>query len=207
MWFLRIFFDQLYHTFAWSYDFVASVVSCGRWSGWVTSVIPFIQGEGVLELGIGTGNLQKALAASGFQTFGVDESRQMLRIAKKRAARHNLNPRLLRARSEALPLAANSVDTIVATFPSEYIFQPETLHACRRVLRPGGRLVVLLGVQVGGNGVRNRLLLILYHVTGQGTPDLAVLEKSLAGLAKYGFKASVEPLLFKQDTLTVIIGV
>ncbi len=207
MWFLRIFFHQLYHTFAWSYDLVAAIVSGGRWKKWVTSVIPYIEGKTVLELGVGTGNLQLALAASGFQAFGVDESRQMLRIAKKRISGDSFNPLVMRARAEALPLPADSVDTIVATFPSEYIFQPETLHACRRVLSTDGRLVILLGVQVGGNGLINRLLRFLYLVTGQGTPDLTVLEKSLTGLAKFGFKASIEYLMYQQDTLTILTAV
>lgn len=206
MWFLRIFFNQLYHAFAWSYDCVAAIVSGGRWKKWVTTVIPYIQGEVVLELGVGTGNLQDALTASGFQIYGVDESRQMLRIAKKRTVKHNPSFRLMRARAEALPLADKSVDTIVATFPSEYIFHPETMHACRRILRPGGRLVVLLGVKVGGRGLIDHLLRILYNATGQGTPDLVVLEKSLAGLSRYGFQATLENLIYQQDNLTILIA-
>jgi ubiquinone/menaquinone biosynthesis C-methylase UbiE len=207
MWLLRIFFNQLYHGLAWSYDLVAAIVSGGRWKRWVTSVIPYIQGKSVLELGVGTGALQQALTAAGFLTYGVDQSLQMLRIAKDLNSTHHLSHRLLRALSEALPLATNSVDTIVATFPSEYIFQPETLRACRQVLRPGGRLVVLLGVRVGGNGLVDRMLRILYKATGQGTPDLDVLEKSLAGLSRYGFKATIENLRYQQDSLTVILAV
>lgn len=206
MWFLRIFFYQLYHAFAWSYDLVAAVVSGGRWQQWVVSVIPLIHGKTVLELGAGTGHLQAALTASGFESIGVDESRQMLRIANDKMAGKNLEKRLIRARAEALPLAANSFDTIVATFPSEYILQPETLHACRRVLRPGGRFVILIGVQIGGKGIANRLLRILYHVTGQGTPDLAVLEKILDRLSKYGYKANLEQLVYQQDTLTILVA-
>lgn len=204
--FLRFFFHQLYHTFAWGYDLVAAIVSGGRWKKWITSVIPSIQGKTVLELGIGTGTLQQALAGSGFQTIGVDESRQMLRIAKKRTATYRFHSQLIRARAEALPLPAKSMDTIVATFPSEYIFQPETMQTCRRILRPGGRLVVLLGVQVGGDGIINHLLRILYQVTGQGTPDLKALDKSLTGLATFGFTARVENLVYQKDTLTILIA-
>ncbi|NMC80811.1 MAG: hypothetical protein GYA59_15725, partial [Chloroflexi bacterium] len=41
-WALKVFFDLLYHSFAWTYDGVAAVVSLGRWKGWVYSVIPFL---------------------------------------------------------------------------------------------------------------------------------------------------------------------
>ena len=201
-WFMTWFFNLLYHSFAWSYDLVASVVSGGRWQEWVRSVVPLVRGEQVLELGVGTGTLQAALLTAGFQTYGLDESRQMLRIDKKRL-RINPNSRLIRGRAEALPLATGSMDTIVATFPSEYIFQAETLRSCRRILRPGGRLVVLLGVDVGGNQLQNRLLKVLYRVTGQGTPDVGRLENSLSGLTQYGFNATLTQIRYQEDILTI----
>ena len=205
-WFMTWFFKLLYHSFAWSYDLVASVVSGGRWQEWVRSVVPLVRGEQVLELGVGTGTLQAALLTAGFQTYGLDESRQMLRIDKKRLI-INPNSRLIRGRAEALPLATGSMDTIVATFPSEYIFQAETLRSCRRILRPGGRLVVLLGVDVGGNQMQNRLLKVLYRVTGQGTPDVRRLENNLSGLTQYGFNATLTQIRYQEDILTIIVAV
>ncbi len=170
------------------------------------SVVPLVRGEQVLELGVGTGTLQAALLTAGFQTYGLDESRQMLRIDKKRLI-INPNSRLIRGRAEALPLATGSMDTIVATFPSEYIFQAETLRSCRRILRPGGRLVVLLGVDVGGNQLQNRLLKVLYRVTGQGTPDVGRLENSLSGLTQYGFNATLTQIRYQEDILTILVAV
>src|SRR5690606_17223631 len=51
--------------------------------------------------------------------------------------------RLVRAQAQHLPFAAASFDEIVATFPSEYILHPDTLHAIQRVLQPQGQLLVL----------------------------------------------------------------
>ena len=51
--FLGFFFHLLYHPFAWAYDLIAWTVSLGRWKDWVESVVPFIKGMRVLELGHG----------------------------------------------------------------------------------------------------------------------------------------------------------
>lgn len=206
--FLRIFFDLLYHPFAWTYDVVSWVVSGGRWNNWVRSVMHLIDGENILELGCGTGTLQTGLLSVGHHTIAIDESRQMLRIVARRLATNfpSYKPRLVRARAESIPLPADSIDTLVATFPSEYITHPETLIACRRVLKPGGKFIILLGVEIQGKGFYNGFLRLLYAFTGQKTPDDVVLEKALDGMGEYGFEARIEAIYSKQDRLTVIIA-
>jgi len=206
-WFLRIFFHLLYHSFAWSYDLVAAAVSGGHWKDWVRSVLPLIEGKDVLELGIGTGTLQDALIAAGYRTFGIDQSRHMLRIAEDKMHKTVQQPAMLvRGLAQQLPLSNSSMDTIVATFPSEYIAYPETLKACRRVLRPMGKLIVLLGVQVGGGSIVSILLRGIYRVTGQTLPDRNTLEESLMKLKKYGLNARIETIAYQQDLLTVIVA-
>ena len=59
---LRIFFQLLYHPFAWAYDLVAGLVSLGRWKSWVLCGLPLLAGR-VLEIGFGPGHLQAALQA------------------------------------------------------------------------------------------------------------------------------------------------
>ena len=36
---LRFFFHHFYHNFAWTYDFVAALVSVGRWNEWVFAAL------------------------------------------------------------------------------------------------------------------------------------------------------------------------
>ncbi len=205
---LCIFFDLLYHSFAWTYDLVSWIVSGGRWNNWVRSVMRLIDGENILELGCGTGTLQAGLLSAGYQTVAIDESRQMLRIVAKRLAAKfpSYNYRLVRARAESIPLRADSIDTLVATFPSEYITHPETLTECRRVLEPGGKFIILLGVQIEGKGIYDGFLRLLYAITGQKTPDISVLEKNLQGMSVYGFTARTEVIYYQQDRLTIIIA-
>jgi 2-polyprenyl-3-methyl-5-hydroxy-6-metoxy-1,4-benzoquinol methylase len=81
---MRNFFALLYHQFAWTYDFVAAVVSLGMWKQWVSSTLPYLDGPRVLEIGHGPGHLLLALAEKGLKATGLDESRWMGKIALKK---------------------------------------------------------------------------------------------------------------------------
>src|ERR1044071_5715646 len=84
---LKVFFQLLYHQFAFTYDLVAATVSFNRWKDWVLSVLPFIEGKRLLEMGHGPGHLQRILLSQNLLTVGIDESAQMGRLAKRNLAR------------------------------------------------------------------------------------------------------------------------
>lgn len=143
--FLYFLFDLLYHSFAWGYDFVAAVVSFNSWKKWVKEVIPYLQGESVLELGCGTGHLLKALSHSRKKIIGLDLSPQMIRLTQKRInTRNQTFPFLVRADGRALPFKENTFDHIVATFPAPYIFDETTLRSVLFALKENGSIVFLL---------------------------------------------------------------
>ena len=71
--FLRLFFRLLYHQLAFTYDLVAASVSFNRWKDWVMSVVPFIEGKRILEIGHGPGHLQRLLLSLGLIAVGIDE--------------------------------------------------------------------------------------------------------------------------------------
>lgn len=140
----KIAFESLYGPFAWLYDWVSKTFFLGQWRTWQRAAIPHVCGRRVLEVGMGTGNMQLDLRHLGYDVWGVDLSPQMLRQASKKARRRNLPPWwACRARAEALPFPPDCFDTVVSTFPSEYIIGEATLAEIKRVLRPGGRLVVV----------------------------------------------------------------
>jgi ubiquinone/menaquinone biosynthesis C-methylase UbiE len=199
---LRIFFRLLYHSFAWTYDFVAAIVSLGQWRSWVISIIPYLSGPRVLELGHGPGHLQTRLFAEGRQAFGLDESRQMGWLAHKRLLRRGFMPGLTRGHAQALPYPADTFQQVVATFPSEYISDPQTLSEILRVLVPGGEAVVLLLAWITEKRWYGRLAAWLFRITGQAPPKWD--DRYLEPLQQMGFQSFAEKIQRNSSTLLVI---
>ncbi len=97
----------------------------------------------VLEVGVGTG-LNLPLYPSGVTLTGVDLSPAMLEIARQRATQLGLAADLREADAQALPFPDASFDTVVCTLSLCAI--PDDRAAIAemwRVLRPGGRLLLL----------------------------------------------------------------
>jgi SAM-dependent methyltransferase len=138
-------FRRLYHEMSWSYDLVAGIVSLGRWFSWIELVRPFVLGPRVLELGFGTGHLLGTLAEVGaWSVAGIDESRQMARITRARLRKERApQAALVVGRAQLLPIKSGTLNSVVATFPADFIIEPESLGEIRRVLEARGRLVLL----------------------------------------------------------------
>jgi ubiquinone/menaquinone biosynthesis C-methylase UbiE len=155
----KLAFESLYGPFAWAYDWVSNTFFMGQWEAWQRSAIAHLEGERVLELGMGTGNMQVALAGAGFEVWGVDLSAQMIRQATTKVRRSGLSVgRMVRASAGALPFPAGYFDSVVSTFPTEYITDPRTLGEVGRVLKAGGRLVVVPGGWLKPKGTHARAL-------------------------------------------------
>jgi ubiquinone/menaquinone biosynthesis C-methylase UbiE len=167
---VRLAFHHFYREFAWSYDGVAWLVSGGLWRRWALAARPELRGR-VLELGFGTGHAQLALAARP-AVAGLDASPQMAARAAARLRRHGFAPRLARGLAQALPFPDAAFDTVLATFPAEYILDPATHGEIRRVLAPGGRLVVVPFAQLDA-GPYAALVGLAYHLTLQAPPRRA----------------------------------
>jgi ubiquinone/menaquinone biosynthesis C-methylase UbiE len=188
---IRWAFTRFYREFSWTYNTVARIVSLGEWFRWVRAVEPLLAGR-TLELGCGTGQLQRRLAGRLPLLVGLDLSRQML--IHTRRALHGRPARLLRADARQLPFYAHRFDTIVATFPSEYILHPATLSEVHRVLAPGGRFVILPSAAFGAANARARLIDLAYRLTLQRSPlkeaDTPAQSRFAATIAQAGFRVT-----------------
>src|SRR5437868_4750820 len=121
----RFAFEALYGPFAWAYDWVSGTFFLGQWRVWQRAAIPHLVGERVLEVGMGTGNLQADLLRAGFDAYGLDYSPQMMKQASRKARKQGYgNFKACLARAQALPFLDASFDSVVCTFPSDYIGEP-----------------------------------------------------------------------------------
>lgn len=99
----------------------------------------------LLDIGTGTGRMIELLGPSASQALGVDRSSEMLRLARVKLDKAGVADASLRqADMYALPLADHSADSIVIHQVLHYAQAPGSAIAeAARVLRPGGRLLVV----------------------------------------------------------------
>jgi len=203
---LRFFFSLLYHQFAWTYDLVAATVSLGRWEKWVKSTLPYLEGR-VLEIGYGPGHLQAALKEKNLPVFGVDESRQMAHQARRRLKKKGLQARLTRGLSQSLPFQSHVFNTVVATFPSEYIYDPHTLTEAQRVLVPEGRFIIVPLAWITGGRPMEKLAAWLFRITGEAPGEPKPLPAAIRErFMQAGFQVQSELIGMEGSQILLILA-
>lgn len=200
--FLRGLFHLLYHELAWAYDGIAWIVSSGMWNTWILSVVPFLLGSRILELGHGPGHLQAELLSKGIWSCGIDESWWMSKIAIKRCRN------LINGIAQTLPFANGSFSQVVVTFPSEYIYSERTLSEVFRVLEPGGHLVILPMAWITGKNLYQRFTGWLFYHTGQTEKkDLDIIYQKFSSLVgAVGFHVDIKTKVICDTEVLIVIA-
>jgi demethylmenaquinone methyltransferase/2-methoxy-6-polyprenyl-1,4-benzoquinol methylase len=145
--------QRMFAAIASSYDLNNRVHSFGcdrSWRRRGAALCRVRSTDHVLDAACGTGDLAEAFTAAGAaRVCGVDFTEPMLRLARRKAARVRRRPG--RATPEYvsgdimhLPFADASFDIVSIAFGIRNVSDPRrALREFRRVLRPGGRLLIL----------------------------------------------------------------
>ncbi len=97
-----------------------------------------------LDVGCGTGFLSFELVARGHRVTGVDFAAAMIAEARRKAVERSVSIRLEEADAEQLPFPPGSFDLVISRHLLWTLPHPEAaIDEWVRVLRPGGRLIVV----------------------------------------------------------------
>lgn len=143
--------ENMFDKIAFRYDFLNRFLSAGIDVGWRKKAIKQLvssKPKNILDVATGTGDF----ALTSFKILkpekitGIDISERMLEIGRKKIEKAGLqeNIELLKGDSEAILFDDNTFDAITVAFGVRNFENLEKgLGEIRRVLKPGGKLVIL----------------------------------------------------------------
>ena len=135
------------------YDFVMWLLTFGRERALRQGIADLIQyqpGEQVLDVGCGTGSLalvaQERVGEAG-SVYGIDPAPRQIARARAKAARYGLSVDFQLGVIEKLPFPDQTFDVVESTFAIDHVpadLQRQGLKQIARVLKPGGRLFIMI---------------------------------------------------------------
>jgi demethylmenaquinone methyltransferase/2-methoxy-6-polyprenyl-1,4-benzoquinol methylase len=141
---------EVFHSVAAKYDVMNDLMSGGLHRIWKTFTIAQAGvrlGFKVLDIAGGTGDLAKAFARQAGPSGEVwltDINESMLRVGRDRLLNKGLNAPTLLCDAEKLPFPGNYFDRVTVAFGLRNMTHKNAaLAEMRRVLKPGGKLLVL----------------------------------------------------------------
>lgn len=126
-----------------SYDRVGAALSFGQDPRWRRTMVSRVPRDGgtVLDIATGTGLVAERLLARGHRVTGLDQSPDMLAVARRRFGDRI---ELVEASATEIPFPNASFDHLTFTYLLRYVDDPgATLAELARVVRPGGTIASL----------------------------------------------------------------
>ena len=142
---------RMFDTISGEYDGLNRMISLGLDQKWRSNVVDMIAStnpETILDIATGTGDLviQMAQKTDAKKLIGLDISSGMLEIGKLKVTKEELDDRIemVLGDSENLQFEDNSIDAVTVSYGVRNFEDLEKgLSEIRRVLKPGGILVIL----------------------------------------------------------------
>ena len=156
----------------------------------------------LLDIGSGTGTWIAMVAATSLparRLVGLDFSAQMTQVATRKASsiQEECRPQFVNGDSEHLPFASGSFDVVTCSHSfHHYPHQEKVIAEMHRVLRPGGRLMVIDGFR---DNVIGWVLFDVFITRGESTPEARVHHVSWARMRQFFMDAGFHDIHQAKD--------
>lgn len=208
---VRSMFDRI----APRYDLLNRLLSAGvdqRWRRACVDSLGLAPRSKVLDVCTGTADLLVEFLGreAGHTGLGVDLSGEMLSRGARKLRQHGLEPRcgLVSGDAERLPLREGLFDGALIAFGIRNVGEPlRALREIHRVLKPGGRLVVLeFSMPPGVLGVAYRLYFerVLPRIAGAVSGDRAAYSYLPASVSRFPDPAAFGRLMEEAGFVDVV---
>lgn len=129
------------------------------WLTWSRTLGFFVPPLDVVDLGCGDGTITAEMARFSRSVVGIDNNSQILAAATERMERHHFkHVTLIQDQMEALSLPTASTDFALFSQSLHHLEEPQLgINEAVRILRPGGRVVVMELAPHGEEWVREKL--------------------------------------------------
>lgn len=160
-------------------------------------------GQRLLDLGTGTGTVARGFALRGCEVTGPDPSAELIAEAELLDAGQGVSIRYVRAKAEATGLPSASFDVVIAGQCWHWFDRPRAAAEVRRLLKPGGRLMICHfdWIPLPGNVAAATEALILEHNPNwKGGGGNGVYPRWLTDIGIAGFHY-IETFSFDSDAI------
>ena len=131
-----------------------TAASLRRFDDWFFEFYPYLfehvglgelSGQKVLEIGLGYGSLSQKIAESGARYTGLDIAKGPVEMVRHRLRQAGLSGTAVQGSILAAPFAERSFDRIITIGCLHHTGEMgRAVNECRRLLRPGGSLIVMV---------------------------------------------------------------
>ena len=130
------------------YDSVIKIFAFEKFYQKIASQIPSDKAINILDIGTGTANLAIAIKkrSPNAKILGIDPDEKILKIAKEKIQKEQLDIKLVKAYAQKLPLKSQSFEYVVSSFAVHHIpsdLKGQAFLEMYRVLRSGGTILII----------------------------------------------------------------